>query len=565
MRPLVLMMTTVMLVAALAAGDEPEPAPVGGLGFADQVQVTVVNVDVFVRDHDGRPVTGLGKDDFLVRQDGIEMPVTNFAVLTQQVMEHTLAAKPLAEPALAAPQAPQAPRIRPAYVVLFIDNENLHPLQRNRVLRSVRSFVLEAMHGPVQIMVVSYQRSLKVLQPFTDDPPSVTDALRGLVRASGGAEDRDAERNRIVQHIQEAKSGEDTGDAASRNARYGLSNEIMNYAKEEAANVSDTLSALRQVVAVMSGLSGRKAVVYVSSGLPLTPGLGLMHDYAMAFRDSAILTRRSEVDRTRDFHSLAAAANGQEVSLYTIDASGLNPLEGFGADTRYSRDLTASSIGMKNFQESLQYLADATGGLAVINANDVGPGLEKVREDLFAYYSLGYTISATGDDRVHRISVELPNHPQYDLRYRRRFVEKSLESAVQDRVLSSLLVDLDDNPMGIELEPGSTVPAAGDRWTVPLHVSFPLSSIAMVPEGQDYVGRVALIFGARDADGGQSDLQRQEHEVRVPESDYDLVKGRRYGFDLDLLLEKGRQRVAVGLMDRVTRQASYQRLSLTVP
>ena len=318
------------------------------------------------------------------------------------------------------------------------------------------------------------------------------------------------------------------------------------------------------MLAVLSGLSGRKAIVYVSSGLPLTPGLGLMHDYAMAFRDSGILTRRSQVDRTRDFHSLAAAANAQEVSLYTVDASGLNPLEGFGADSRYSRDPTASSVGMKNFQESLQYLADATGGLAVINANEVGPGLERVREDLFAYYSLGYTISASGDDRVHRIEVELPGHPQYELRYRQRFVEKSLETAVQDRVLSSLLVDVDDNPMGLELEAGQPVPATGTRWTVPLHVSFPLSSLAMVPEGSDYVGRVALFFGARSANGGQSDLQRQEHEVRVPESDYALVKGRRYGFDFDLLVGEGQQRVAVGLMDRVTRQASYQRLSLTV-
>ncbi len=35
------------------------------------------------------------------------------------------------------------------------------------------------------------------------------------------------------------------------------------------------------------------------------------------------------------FHSLTAAANVEGVSFYTIDASGLNPLDGFGAEDRY--------------------------------------------------------------------------------------------------------------------------------------------------------------------------------------------------------------------------------------
>ena len=217
----------VMLVAAVAAASGREPTPVGGLGFADQVQVTVVNVDVFVRGRDGRPVTDLTRDDFVVRQDGIEMPVTNFAVLSQQVVEHALSAAPLQPGAPPGSPVAEGPRIRPAYVVLFVDNENLHALQRNRVLRGVRSFVLESMHPPVQMMVVSYQRSLKVLQPFTDDPRSVTDALRGLVRASGGADDRDAQRDRLVQRIQEIASGSDTGRSSGPDEQYQLASEIM--------------------------------------------------------------------------------------------------------------------------------------------------------------------------------------------------------------------------------------------------------------------------------------------------------------------------------------------------
>jgi hypothetical protein len=291
-----------------------------------------------------------------------------------------------------------------------------------------------------------------------------------------------------------------------------------------------------------------------------------MHEYATAFHDTAFMGRRTATDRTQAFHSLTATANGQDISFYTIDASGLNPLEGFGAESRFgATDPTASSIGRRSYQDSLRLMAEDTGGLSIVNTNDISAGLELIRDDLFSYYSIGYTISATGHDRVHRIEVELPARPGLDLRYRRRFVEKSRETQVQDRVLTSLMVELDENPLQLELTSGASAPASGDRWTVPLHVSFPLAKIALVPEAGDYVGRVVLFIGARDVDGRQSEMQRQEHEIRVPAEQYDEAATRRFGIDVQLLLREGQHRVAVGVMDQLTRQAGYERVVVTVP
>ncbi|RXL69170.1 hypothetical protein EO238_32825, partial [Citrobacter sp. AAK_AS5] len=60
----------VVVGAALAApcqtGPASTPKPIGGLSFLDEVEVTVVNVDVFVRDRAGRPVGGLTASDFRV-------------------------------------------------------------------------------------------------------------------------------------------------------------------------------------------------------------------------------------------------------------------------------------------------------------------------------------------------------------------------------------------------------------------------------------------------------------------------------------------------------------------
>lgn len=222
-------------------------------------------------------------------------------------------------------------------------------------------------------------------------------------------------------------------------------------------------------------------------------------------------------------------------------------------------------MASKNFKDSLSYMADATGGIAIINTNDPTAGLVKISEDLFSYYSLGYTLGAVDIDRVHRLEVEVSGHPDYDLRYRRRFVEKSLETQVQDRVFTSLVVEVDDNPMDLELTDGEPSPVSGARFTVPFHLSFPLDKVALLPVGEDYVGQVVLFIGAQDLKGRSSEMQRQEHEIRIPAVDYDDAVRRRFGIDVTLLLDEGQQRIAVGLMDQLTRRASYDRTVVAVP
>lgn len=551
--------------AGETAGDDPER--IGGLAFADEVEVTVVNIDVYVRDGRGRPVSGLGADDFRILQNGVEMPITNFAELDTETIRDRVGAVPGAAPATGPdPAAPAGLEIKPIRVVLFIDNENIETLDRNRVLRRVREFVTSNLAPPVEMMVVSYQRSLKVVQPFTTEPREVTDALRSMVRITGGFGARDSERREILRDMTDARNQDyGTQGNSQEGAELESRQRVSAFAAEEANNVRLTIGGLRQVVAMLSGIEGRKSVIYVSSGLPMVPGIGLMHDHAMTFHDQTILSLRGRYDQTRLFHELASTANAQDVSLYSIDASGLNPLDGFEAENAYSRDPTASSIGSKNYQDSLVYLAEATGGVAVVNTNDVTGGLERITEDLFNYYSLGYTVNASNEDRVHRITVELTGGQGYDLRYRRRFVEKSDEARIQDRVFTSLMVDIDDNPMGLELTASQALPGTGTQWVVPLHLSLDLETVALLPVGDELVGRLIVFIGARDEDGRNTEVQRQEHEIRLPKAEYEAAGRERYGIDFRLILSEGRSRVSIGVMDPVTRRASYDRLVVGVP
>ena len=220
---------------------------------------------------------------------------------------------------------------------------------------------------------------------------------------------------------------------------------------------------------------------------------------------------------------------------------------------------------MSNLQEPLNYVADATGGVAVLNTNDVTAGLQMIRDDLFSYYSVGYSLSSRGEDTVHRIEVELPHHPDYDVRYRKWLVEKSFETTVRERVVQSLVREIGHNPMDLQLTVGDPAPASRRRWEVPFRLSIPIDSLAMEPEAGDLVARVELFFCVRDARGWDSPTQRREYEIRVPAEQFVPGRGQRYGISVQLLFKEQQHTVAVGLMDRGTRQSSYARAVVEVP
>ena len=80
---------TLALALPLLAGamclraTENPPVP----AFSEQVEVNVVNLEVFATDRNGQPVTDLKPEDFTVLEDGRPVPVTNFFVAEKELRE----------------------------------------------------------------------------------------------------------------------------------------------------------------------------------------------------------------------------------------------------------------------------------------------------------------------------------------------------------------------------------------------------------------------------------------------------------------------------------------------
>ncbi len=535
----------------------------GGVGFHDEVQVTVLDLEVFVRDASGRPVTDLTEKDFQVFQDGQPKEITNFAVFTEKSFAVIPQGGVDAAPDGGTGNLP--PGIKPIWVVIFVDNEHIRPVERSRVLSQIGRFVSAFMRPPVRVMVVGYQRSPKVEQPFTGDVRLVKEALRRLRRAPAGNAERDNRRREILRDLQNLRERDPRTGATGPMAQLDVLSRIQSYADELSQSLDMATNALRQLILSLSGLPGRKYLIHVSSGLPAVPGRDLFEAHANAFQRSSILPMISRYDRLSSWRSLAASANAQGVRMYMVDATGLASAGSASAEYASPVDPMTTAVYFNNRQQPLQLMAEITGGDAILNANDVTVGLERFREDLFTYYSIGYVVGASGGDTVHRVEVRVPGHPDYDLRYRKTVVEKSLASRVQDKVLAALAFGAEHNPMGISVELGEASTATEDKWLVPVTVICPMNSIALVPRGEEAVGEVTVFVAVRDREGRQSDLQRQEHEVRIPLADYDLLKDRHARFTLDLLMVKGVFTVAVGVLDQVSYQSSYALVRRTVP
>ncbi len=548
------------------AGDTAEvESGVDGRGdgsFFETVDVTVVNVEVFVTDKKGNPVTGLTRDDFEVFEEGRPIAITNFyAVEAGRPVagaEPPPAARrepaPSPGPEQAAAPIPEEQRLS---LIVYIDNFNIRPFNRNRVFRRLREFLHDKLDSEDRVMLVTYDRSLHVRHSFTSDPSLIASALFDLEEMTGHAVHQDSERRDVLRDIEEA---EGMGEVEWR---------VRQYAESLYNDLSFSISALSELVRTLAGLEGRKALLYVSDGLPMSAGEDLYHALQMKFHDSSVLSQSRDYHAGRKYRELAALANANRVTFYTIDAAGLRVYSSVSAERATASanaglDTMVDSINISNLQSTLRFLADETGGIAIVNANDVGPSLERIANDFDSYYSIGYTPAHAGDNRFYRIKVKV-NRKGVNVRHREGYRDRSLYSRMSDSTIASLMYGVEKNPLGVAFRVGSgDKEEKGGHFLVPIEVDIPLSSIVLVPREAFHEGRVRLFFSAIDEDGDMADVSEVPIDIRIPSERVEEVREQPYRYQVSLRMRGGGHRLAVGVRDLIGAAESFVTRSVVV-
>ena len=206
----------------------------------------------------------------------------------------------------------------------------------------------------------------------------------------------------------------------------------------------------------------------------------------------------------------------------------------------------------------MQMMAEMTGGVASIQTNNYALAFDRIRHDLDSYYSLGYRGGTERVDRQRSLQVRVKNRA-YQVRARQTFVEKSTFSEMNDRVVANLLYRTKANDLNIVLKTLQPIPTDDeDLVRVPVEVVIPMESLTLLPQGDtDYAGGFDVYVVVANKDGDMSDVQRKSHQLRVPAIDLAKTKGKVYTYTLDLLMEKGLDKVSVGVVDNVSNSTGF--------
>lgn len=540
-----------------SAGEEE-----GGELFIDTMDVNVVNVDVYVTDRDGEPVTGLTADDFEVYENGRPMTVTNFyAIEGSRVRrsgpgesEPEPEPEPEADPDLPAEvveaESEAIPEDQRLSLVVYIDNLNIRPHNRRRVLQDVRAFLRRELTPEDRVMLVTHNRSIEVVQPFTTDAERVVDALFQVDEVSGLGVHAESERRDVLQRIEDADNGSEALMWAE------------NYAESVRDDLRYTVDALREMVTSLAGLPGRKALLYVSDGVSMIPGEDVFYAVEQKFSRTGAMTRMYGYDSSRRFEELAAHANGDRVSFYTIDAAGLRVYSSATAEARTVDRAGGSAhidaIRTRSLQAPLQMLAEETGGKAIINRNRVLEPLQRVATDFRTYYSIGYTPGHSGDGRYYRIEVKLKDAERgWTVRHRKGYRDKPAESQMRDGVIAALNFPYSSNPLDVRLQFDQGRRREDGHYLVPVTVRIPLRALTLVPRGEVYEANARLFLAARDDRGWVSEVQETHLPIRVDQEDVPGALDQHWEYTVQILLRTGEQKVAVGLRDEIASNNSF--------
>ncbi len=392
-----------------------------------KVTTRLVTVDVVARDRHGNPVRDLTVNDFqIVEQAGSHKDQQKIASF--RLLDRALTKAPDSE--RAALQLPAGvytnlvttKSLSAPPTILLVDGLNTDATTQLQV-RQKMVRLLASSPSDVPMAVFLLGRELRLLQSFTTDSKLLRAAAeRALTLEATNLQAKDA-RDDPLSHsslLEEMAGAEGQSDVpGGPPAGGGNSNallamralQLQRFEKEQYADSVDirvrmTLDALRVIARHVSGYPGRKNLIWLSSAFPLaiTPDANL----TMVAKFSGIRNYGA------DMSAVASALTDAQIAVYPVDPRGMETQALFDPESRgklnpFSEGATLNRESNVRFstQESMQNLAEQTGGKVCLNNNDLSECVKRAIDDSSSYYELTYyPIDKDWHGEFRRISVK---------------------------------------------------------------------------------------------------------------------------------------------------------------
>lgn len=539
---------------ALAAS----PEPVAGPMIHEQATVNIVNIDAFVTNAAGEPITDLHLGDFELFEGGKPVSISNFFASGATLAGESVT--PSGETAAASGTEEQQ-----LLFVLFVDGLNMTPTQRRAVFSRAETIIGQVLADPAtRMMVVSGGSSITIRQRFTRDPLLILHALKAMEGESGAAAAAISREAMLRTQIETAQEAGGTGASEFGSLdRESILQNVRSAAQQEYEQTRGAIQSTTAFMGSLGGLPGRKALLYVGGAIRVRPGEALLQRAEGKFGGFSAASEASRFDLTRFINELAARANANGVTIYCIDAGGNRILAGVNATDRFiDSDRGIDIATTLSGQGALQYLARATGGQAVINREDLSDSLSRLAADFRHYYSLGFAAPLRGDGSRRDIKVKV-TRPGAIVRTRSAFFDVKFDEQLADRTLAALLFDVAVNPLEIQVIASAEPAGTEDLQKVTVLVTIPLATITFTPKGAAHEATLLLSLVARDGAGRLIQVPRAVFPISVPNDKLLTVLGQNAGYTFTIGLKAGSQRAAVTVRDETGHVMSTAAVDVT--
>ena len=425
----------------------------------------LVTVDVVVTDHHGSPVPGLTANDFQVFEIPYgkkqhEEKISQFEYVTQSPVD---ASKPAKAPQLPAGVYMNLLTTRKLPVpptVLLVDGLNTD-IDTNMLVRRQMVKMLSQIPSDTPVAVFLLGRQLTLLQGFTKDPSLLKAAAQralSLDSAAGGGDARD-DASSLSQQAEDMFGGQaaeespqvtgvvsnNAAPAAAPSSLPGGELQIAaierfereTFAAATEMRVQLTLDGLRAIARHLSGYGGRKNLIWISSSFPLT----LQPDATQQHNLGFVGLENYESQMVSVTNALADA----KVAVYPVNPAGVQTQKFFDvANTRptstwgIAPNQQKNSINRENqarfaSQESMQEVAEQTGGKICVNNNDLADCVKIAVAEGSSYYEIAYHPDASNwHGEFHKIIIK-SERPGLQLSFRQGYFARTSEEAGKER------------------------------------------------------------------------------------------------------------------------------------
>ncbi len=435
-----------LLMAVSVAAQQGTPAPTSGEAQERprfRGGANLVRLDAYVT-IDGASVSDLTAQDFEVFEDNVAQRVESFAHISARGPAPPNERR---EPQTVAESRAMAADANARLFVLFLDTYHVPLSGSFHARKPLVQFLDRAIGRDDMVGVMTAQMSARNLTLARR-----TETIEGILTDNWywGQRDRVATKDEREQAIETCYP--------NMGATAGIAEQVISRMRER-----QTLDAIEDLIVHLEGLrEERKFVVMLSSGwlmpqrddslarrtnpgdVPQGPRIGVGPEGKLTTQGSdprrttdsdtceRERMRASADDLESDFIRLFQRANRANVSFYTVDPRGLVVF-----DTDLSQKPVSAEEDNRRLmsrQTSLRTLAEITDGFAILNTNNMTPGLDRIVADTNSYYLLGYYSTNTRlDGKFRKITVKV-KRPSADVRARPGYLAPTEADLASSRV-----------------------------------------------------------------------------------------------------------------------------------